>query len=91
MGFLLDCPNCGKRPVSEFAFRGEYKQRPSQEEPFEAWTDYVFMAQNRQGPQVEWWQHRSGCQRWLLVRRDTTHNTDHESFWFEERSRHVDS
>ena len=91
MGFLLECPNCGKRPVSEFAFRGEYVKRPSQEEPFEAWADYVFMAQNRQGPQIEWWQHRSGCQRWLLVRRDTTHNTDHESFWFEERSRHVDS
>ena len=91
MSFLLDCPNCGKRPVAEFAFRGEYKKRPSQEEPFQAWTDYVFMAKNQQGPQIEWWQHRSGCQRWFLARRDTANNTDHQSFWFEEREDHVGS
>jgi sarcosine oxidase subunit delta len=91
VSFRLDCPNCGKRPATEFAFRGEYKKRPSQDEPFEAWTDYVFMAQNRRGSQIEWWQHRSGCQRWFLVRRDTTNNTDNESFWFEERDHHATS
>ena len=90
MSFLLDCPNCGKRPVTEFAFRGEYKRRPLQQDPFEAWTDYVFMAENRRGSQVEWWQHRSGCQRWFLVERDTTSNIDHRSFWFEEHDRNAD-
>jgi sarcosine oxidase subunit delta len=91
VSFLLDCPNCGKRPATEFSFRGEYKKRPAQDQPFEAWTDYVFMAQNRRGSQIEWWQHRSGCQRWFLVRRDTTNNTDNESFWFEERDHHAGS
>ena len=91
MSFLLQCPNCGKRPVGEFAFKGEYKRRPTQADPFEAWTDYVFMAENRQGAQIEWWQHRSGCQRWFLVERDTTDNTAHKSFWFEERERHAGS
>jgi heterotetrameric sarcosine oxidase delta subunit len=89
VSFLLDCPNCGRRPVAEFAFRGEYKKRPSQEEPFETWAGYVFMAKNLPGSQIEWWQHRSGCQRWFLVRRDSTNNTDHESFWFEERGDHL--
>jgi len=89
MSFLLDCPNCGKRPVAEFGFRGEYKRRPAQGDPFEAWTDYVFMAKNRNGDQIEWWNHRSGCQRWFLVRRDTANNTDHASFWFEDRDGHV--
>lgn len=89
MSFLLDCPNCGKRPVAEFAFRGEYKRRPAQSDPFEMWADYVFMAANRQGAQVEWWNHRSGCRRWFLVRRNTTNNVDHESFWFEAPGHHV--
>jgi len=87
MSFLLTCPNCGKRPVAEFVFRGEYKKRPLQQDSFEAWTDYVFMARNRSGRQVEWWQHRSGCRRWFLVERDTTDNTDHESFWLKEYDR----
>lgn len=89
MSFLLDCPNCGKRPVAEFAFRGEYKRRPSPGDPFEAWANYVFMAKNRRGEQIEWWHHRSGCQRWFLVRRDTTDNSNHTSFRFEEWNRDV--
>ncbi len=86
MSFLLSCPNCGKRPVQEFTFKGEYQKRPAPDAPFEAWTDYVFMAANRAGRQTEWWFHRNGCQRWFLTERDTTDNTDHRSVWFEKRT-----
>ena len=85
MSFLLACPNCGKRYVSEFTFRGEYQPRPKAGAPFEQWTDYVYMLENARGPQVEWWYHRGGCKRWFLVKRDTTRNTEHVSFWFEDR------
>jgi sarcosine oxidase subunit delta len=89
MSFLLACPNCGKRQVSEFAFGNEYSQRPSQEEGFEAWTDYVFMKNNIRGKQVEWWYHRDGCKRWFLALRDTTCSTDHVSFWFDDREKYL--
>ena len=87
MSFMLTCPNCGKRHVGEFTFRGEYRPRPKPEARFDEWTDYVYMARNRKGKQVEWWFHRSGCKRWFLVERDTANNVDHRSFWFEDRPR----
>ena len=85
MSFMLTCPNCGKRHVGEFTFRGEYRPRPEPNAPFDVWADYVYMARNPKGKQVEWWFHRSGCKRWFLVERDTTNNVDHKSFWFEDR------
>lgn len=81
MSFQLTCPNCGKRPVTEFAFRHEYLTRPAADANFAAWADYVYFRHNRQGQQVEWWYHRSGCQSWFLAERDTTDNTQHRSFW----------
>jgi sarcosine oxidase subunit delta len=87
MSFLLSCPNCGKRNVSEFSYRGEYKSRPDQGAPFDAWVDYVYMKSNERGTQTEWWYHRSGCRRWFLVERDTTCNTDHRSYWFDDREK----
>ncbi len=91
MSFMLTCPNCGKRYVSEFAYRGEYQSRPDPKAPFEDWTDYVFMRENARGRQVEWWYHRGGCKRWFLVRRDTSNNPDHLSFWFEDRHQHLEA
>jgi len=84
MSFLLHCPNCGARNVSEFTFRGEYTKRPSQSTDFSNWVDYVYLKNNNMGTQVEWWYHTSGCKRWFLVERDTTNNSDHKSFWFED-------
>ena len=74
--FLLTCPNCGPRNVSEFRFGGEYNPRPA--DPLatsaEQWTDYEFMRANLQGVQVEWWYHRSGCGLWFLAERHTQTN-----------------
>ncbi len=84
MSFQLTCPNCGKRSVNEFTFKSEYLQRPDAEASFAEWADYVYLRQNRKGKQVEWWYHRTGCQSWFLVERDTTNNVDHRSFWLKD-------
>ena len=82
MSFLLSCPNCGKRAVGEFAFRSEVLERPSQDDDFRKWAEYVYLRRNHRGKQLEWWYHRGGCQSWFLVERDTVNNTDHRSFWY---------
>ncbi|MDP6431015.1 MAG: sarcosine oxidase subunit delta [SAR324 cluster bacterium] len=84
MSYQLNCPNCGKRAVSEFTFRSEYLKRPAPDADFSVWADYVYFRENNMGHQTEWWYHRSGCQSWFLAERDTTNNTDHRSFWYHE-------
>ena len=91
MSFQLNCPNCGKRAVSEFTFKSEFKNRPAKDAEFSEWTDYVYFRENNMGCQIEWWYHRNGCQSWFLAERDTLNNSDHKSFWYgdlEENSKH---
>lgn len=74
MSFLLRCPQCGSRPVGEFAYRGE----PTAEivDGMDPRTVHriVHLRRNVAGPQREWWMHRAGCQRWFVAERDTTTN-----------------
>ncbi|MCI0455364.1 MAG: sarcosine oxidase subunit delta [Gemmataceae bacterium] len=58
MAFLIPCPNCGPRDVSEFRHGGEVVSGPG----------------NLPAPQRERWYHRLGCRRWLLVVRDVRSN-----------------
>ena len=88
MSFQLHGPNCGKRAVSEFTFKSEFKNRPAAEAEFSEWTDYVYFRENNMGRQIEWWYHRSGCQSWFLAERDTLNNSDHKSFWYEDLGQH---
>ena len=53
MSFQLNCPNCGKRAVSDFTFKSEFKNRPAADAEFSEWTDYVFFRENNMGPQIE--------------------------------------
>ena len=73
---LLECPNCGARNTQEFRFGGEYNPRPGK--PLEtadaAWTDYIFMRDNKVSVQKEWWYHRAGCGLWFLAERHTKTN-----------------
>ena len=46
MSYQLNCPNCGKRAVSEFTFRSEYLKRPAPDDDFSVWTDYVYLREN---------------------------------------------
>jgi len=70
---LLNCPNCGSRNVSEFRFGGESNPRPR--EPMltsdAKWNDFLYLREDKQGVQTEWWYHRAGCGLWFLAERHT--------------------
>jgi heterotetrameric sarcosine oxidase delta subunit len=74
VSYVLSCPNCGVREVTDYAFGGEVTVRPK-ERP--AWRDlnaYNYFRRNVAGVQREWWFHRSGCRAWFLAERDTRTN-----------------
>lgn len=71
MSILIPCPNCGPRPVEEFAF-GEVPDVPeiitgTENRDF----DRAFMHNNTEGVQVERWFHTFGCRHWCTIKRDT--------------------
>ncbi len=74
MSFLLACPNCGPRDVSEFACAGEVTVRPKSPPSLRELTSYLYFRRNVAGVQSEWWYHRLGCQVWFQAERDTRTN-----------------
>lgn len=58
MSFLLNCPTCGPRDVTEFRYGGQLGNT----------------ALNLPGVQRERWYHRLGCRRWLVAERDVRTN-----------------
>jgi sarcosine oxidase subunit delta len=81
MSFALRCPNCGERPVAEFRFGGEQRDRPTGEQAPAEWASLLFDRRNEAGPQDEWWFHRLGCRCWFLARRDTRDNRVLATWW----------
>ena len=46
----LECPNCGRRPIEEFAFGGERPMVPDRiTDPLERDVDYAWMHDNLSG------------------------------------------
>jgi sarcosine oxidase, subunit delta len=75
MSFLLSCPNCGVREVTDFGFGGEVSRRPAERPAsLRELGDYTYFRRNAAGVQREWWVHRSGCRAWFLAERDTRTN-----------------
>jgi heterotetrameric sarcosine oxidase delta subunit len=74
MSFLLTCPNCGTREVTDFGFGGEVSARPASRPTPRELNEYVYFRRNHAGVQREWWTHRSGCRAWFLAERDTRSN-----------------
>ena len=68
MSFLLDCPYCGRRPVTEFAYGGAV------ESGGDTLADDLYLRGNVAGVQHETWFHRFGCERWFSAERDTRTN-----------------
>jgi len=71
--FLIPCPHCGPRAMSEFSYGGDANAtRPA--EPSGAsdaeWIEYLYLRDNPKGGHGELWQHIHGCRRWLRVSRD---------------------
>lgn len=75
MSYVLTCPNCGQREVTDFAFGGEVWPRPTAAPTFRELNEYNYFRRNVCGVQREWWYHRSGCREWFLAERDTSTNT----------------
>ena len=74
MSFLLTCPNCGVREVTDFGYGGEVSARPASRPTRRELNAYNYFRRNVAGPQREWWFHRSGCRVWFLAERDTRTN-----------------
>ncbi len=71
----IPCPHCGDRDLREFLYLGDASvQRPSADSPtaMQDFVDYVYIRSNPAGVHRELWFHNAGCQRWLVVTRDTT-------------------
>lgn len=78
MGFLIECPNCGLRPYTEFWYEGELVTRlPDDGITDSQEFDRVWLRRNVAGVQDEEWFHFAGCRRWLTVSRDTRTNSTH--------------
>jgi heterotetrameric sarcosine oxidase delta subunit len=74
VSFLLTCPNCGVREVTDFGFGGEISERPNGQPSFRELNTYNYFRRNVAGVQREWWFHRSGCRAWFVAERDTRTN-----------------
>ena len=74
MSYVLTCPNCGVREVTDFAFGGELNPRPKEAPSLRELGRYNYFRDNVAGLQQEWWLHRSGCGEWFLAERDTRTN-----------------
>ena len=88
MSYVLTCPNCGVREVTDFAFGGELNPRPKQAPSLRELGEYNYFRRNVAGVQQEWWLHRSGCGEWFIAERDTRTNDVH---WTRPRARGVRS
>ena len=72
--FLIRCPYCGERDMSEFAAGGEaHISRPQNSEAMSDpdWAGYVFLRTNPKGLFAERWNHQAGCRRWFNMLRNT--------------------
>jgi sarcosine oxidase subunit delta len=72
---LIQCPYCGARPESEFAYGGEaHIARPTAPDSLsdEQWAAFLYMRQNTKGVHAERWRHARGCNRFFNALRDTT-------------------
>ena len=70
----IECPFCGERDVSEFAYLGDadFRRPPTDSEGLAAsFYAAVYLRENPAGPHRELWYHASGCLAWLRVTRNT--------------------
>jgi heterotetrameric sarcosine oxidase delta subunit len=79
LSYLLTCPNCGVREVTDFGYGGEIASRPKARPSFRELNAYNYFRRNVAGVQREWWFHRSGCRAWFVAERDTRTNEVHRT------------
>jgi len=74
VSFVLACPHCGIREVTDYAYGGEVSARPTGQPSLRELNEYNYFRVNVAGVQREWWYHRSGCRTWFIAERDTRTN-----------------
>lgn len=70
----IECPFCGERDVSEFAYLGDagvHRPPPGTESLADRSYEAVYLRDNPAGPHRELWYHAGGCLSWLRVTRNT--------------------
>jgi sarcosine oxidase subunit delta len=70
----IQCPFCGERDLSEFAYLGDANIRRPDPNASDAQAQYfaaVYLRDNPAGAHHDLWYHASGCRSWLRVTRDT--------------------
>lgn len=73
--FMIPCPHCGPRNVSEFRHLGEAGARPDPASATAAsWRSYLYDRANLADWSTEWWAHTVGCRRCFTVQRHTVTN-----------------
>lgn len=79
MALMIACPNCGRRPYTEYWWGGELPETHAGD-PASLEDDFarVWLHANVAGDQSERWFHYAGCRRWLTARRDTRSNVCHD-------------
>jgi heterotetrameric sarcosine oxidase delta subunit len=75
VSFVVSCPNCGTREVTDFEFGGEVVPRPRERPSKRELSAYNYFRRNVAGVQREWWYHRAGCRTWFVAERDTRTNS----------------
>ena len=69
---LISCPFCGPRSEDEFGFGGDASLiTPNDDDNIQDVADYMFLRDNPKGWHKEFWTHRYGCGRWMIVERHT--------------------
>jgi sarcosine oxidase subunit delta len=66
----IACPHCGRRGHEEFVYHGDATVTRPADGDAAAWTDYVYIRDNKTGAHEELWYHAAGCHAWLRVTRD---------------------
>lgn len=80
---MINCPNCGKRYVSELSYEGDATlQRPDKANLTnnQAWYDYVYARLNDKEQHAELWQHTQGCRQFFVVIRDLQTHHIHDIY-----------
>lgn len=72
---LIPCPFCGPRSEAEYHFGGDVgNHRPAGNGAADrAWSDYLYLRNNRRGPTAEIWMHMT-CGEIFRLDRDTLNN-----------------
>ena len=74
MSFVIECPNCGPRPSTDYRYGGEVRPAADPNAAPEVEARRLWMRRNVAGDQRERWFHRDGCRRWLTITRNTLTN-----------------